>query len=284
MANKKDETEKKAPAATPSTSMEVLDPEVIGRGEEVKIELRKQSYIAPLQNLVSCIQFDAGQMKKHEQAAGYIKTRIGLALIAAKEMVKPKTFGSWMEANFSGKLSVRSGQICMQIAKTYISSEAAEKLMLPKAEESGSWLVERNEVSPLGSSIYEFIGGRTLGDLYDDCGIKSNKTGGKGGYRPASWLLKNYRAEHKHLENMPFDIWPEAERKKYIEWQDMQTASDNTANKRLAAEQSFEGIRLQVSNHCLTRKTHALIDRDQAQIIYDVLTEAAADIKKVHQL
>ena len=268
---------------TTNTETDLIIPEVVDENEVQLVAFKKKAYIVPLQNIVHCIQFEAGQMNKHEAEAGYIKTRIGLALIAAKELVKPRTFGSWMEQNFAGRLSVRSGQICMRIAKEYINSEAASQLMLPPAEESGSWLVAKDEHSQFGSSIREFVAGRSISDLYEDCGVKPDKIK-NGGYRPASWLLKNYVSENPRLQNIPFDIWPEEEKKKYSEWQDRQTAGDNVASKRLAAEQSFESIRLQLSNHCLTRKTHSLIDRDQAQIIYDVLIQSAADIKQVHKL
>ena len=88
---------------TTNTETDLIIPEVVDENEVQLVAFKKKAYIVPLQNIVHCIQFEAGQMNKHEAEAGYIKTRIGLALIAAKELVKPRTFGSWMEQNFAGK-------------------------------------------------------------------------------------------------------------------------------------------------------------------------------------
>lgn len=264
---------------------EIIIPEVISDDEKtpVAIEVRKKAYLGPLASVETCIKRDIELMGRHEQAAAMVSIRIGLGLVAAKEMVKARSYTSWLEYTFGASFSTRKAQYCSKLAKVFLESDESKILVMPATEEKGNWLIMRDVGSDLAEAVSNFIGDKTLSELYDEHKIKPAIK--SGGYRPASWLLKTYVEEvEPTLANRPFEIWPESERKKYMEWQEDKTEGDSTASKRLAAEQSFEAIRIQVSNHCLTRKTHALIDRDQAQIIYDVLVEAASDIKRVHHL
>jgi len=286
-AAKKDTAKKPAknPAKKPEAKREVLEPEVISKDEGSKafqVSLRNNTYVGPLASVESCIKRDIDLMSRHEQAAAMVSIRIGLGLVAAKEMVKSKTYGAWLDNTFGESFSKRKAQYCSKLAKVFLDSDESKTLVMPETQEKGNWLIMRDDGSDLADSVSNFIGDQTLAELYDKYKIKPTST--KGGFRPASWLLKIYVEEHPELKNRPFDIWAQSEKEKYVEWQGKHTEGDNTASKRLAAEQSFEGIRLMVSNHCLTRKSHSLIDKSQAQVIYDVLTDAAAEIKKTHNL
>ena len=251
---------------------EVLPPEQPGEALMVKPE-----NLAALTQLEASIQRDIGLGAKLDKAGAMVSIRVGLALKSAKGLLKHGQYENWIKARFGEAFSERKAQYAAKLATAFLKSAEGGKLVLPPPKEAGSWLVVADEGSALQTAVEVFVGDDTLAELLDKYRIRPVRR--SGGWQPSEWVVRQYQQEHPHLQNKAFADWPQADRDAFMEWQKTCQEGDSAAQKVMAAESSWQQIRDLVGEHAFTRKSHALLPREQLERAHDVLSAASKELR-----
>ncbi len=272
----------KAEVAAAKAKPAALDPDVLPKGQPVPppqaLALRHAEDALALERIEESIQRDIALSGKLDKAGAMVGIKIGLALQAGKGLLRHGEYEGWVGAKFGEAFSERKAQYFAKLASAFLRSNEGASLALPAPKDAGKWLVVADDGSALQKGVESFVGDLTLGELLDKHGVRPAKA--KGGYRPADWLLKQYQQEHAHLANKVFDVWPQADRDAFLEWQGRQLAGDDAAARRMAAEGTWHSVRQTLADHGLGRKTFALLPREQLEETRDILAEVVKLLNK----
>lgn len=265
---------------------EAIIPEVLPKGaltgasapDRMAIMVRHEGDVQALQLIESSIQRDIQLSGKLDKAGAMVGIKIGLALQAGKSLLRHGEYEGWVCCKFGEAFSERKAQYFSKLASAFLTSKEGATLAIPKASEAGNWLVVADEGSALQTSVADFVGDLTLGELLDKHGVRPVKS--KGGWRPAEWLVAQYQSEHETLKNKAFDVWPKEDQEAFRIWQEKQVAGDDAATRRMAAEATWHGLRVTLSDHGLGRKTWALIPKDQLVETHAIMSEVLKGVSK----
>jgi hypothetical protein len=267
--------------AEDNVGSEVLEPEVLGRDEAggVAVALtRRPEDMSALERLEASIHRDIGISQKVDKAGAMVGIKIGLALESGKALLRHGEYEGWVNSRFGDVFSERKAQYFAKLAKAFLRSEQGSTLSLPPPKDAGNWLVVADDGSALQMAVSDFVGDCTIGELLDKHGVRPAKA--RGGWRPAEWLVRAYQEQHPHLANKVFDVWPKEDQESFKLWQDKQVEGDDVAARRMAAEGTWHGIRAQLSDHGLTRKSYALLPDDQLEQTRDIIALVHKEINK----
>jgi hypothetical protein len=271
-----------AAAAKEKPAAMVIEPEVVGREDSgaghVGMLVRRAEDLPALERLEASVQRDIQLSQKVDKAGAMVGIKIGLALESAKALLRHGEYEGWIKSRFGDVFSERKAQYFAKLAKAFLRSDQGATLTLPPPRDAGNWLVVADDGSALQMAVGEFVGDCTIGELLDKHGVRPTKT--RGGWRPAEWLVKQYQDEHPHLANKVFDVWPKEDQEKFRVWQEKQLEGDDTAARRMAAEGTWHGIRAQLSDHGLGRKSYALLPGDQLEQTRDIIALVYKEINK----
>jgi hypothetical protein len=284
---------KKAKAAVVEADANVVDawvPEAEGAGVEPEVLpppgsekdphmlVKRVQDFSSLERLEASIQRDIQLSGKLDKAGAMVGIKIGLALQSAKSLLRHGEYEGWVASRFGNVFSERRAQYYAKLAASFMRSEVGGALAMPKPQDAGNWLVVADEGSQLQAAVAAFVGDLTIGELLDKHGVRPAKS--KGGWRPAEWLVRQYQDENPHLANKVFDVWPKEDQEKFRLWQDKQVDGDDAAARRMAAEGTWHGIRTQLSDHGIARKSFALLPADQIAQTRDIV---ALVLKELHK-
>jgi hypothetical protein len=240
--------------------------------------VRRTGDLDALERIEASVLRDIQLSGKLDKAGAMVGIKIGLALQSAKSLLKHGEYEGWVASRFGEVFSQRRAQYYAKLAASFMRSAEGGTLALPAPRDAGNWLVVADEGSPLQTAVSTFVGDMTIGELLDKHGVRPTKS--KGGWRPAEWLVKQYQDENPHLANKVFDVWPKEDQEKFRLWQDKQVDGDDAAARRMAAEGTWHGIRTQLSDHGIARKSFALLPADQIAQTRDIV---ALVLKELHK-
>jgi hypothetical protein len=258
-----------------------VEPDVLppGVGAQGRMELTKRpDDFSALERLEASIQRDIQLSGRLDKAGAMVGIKIGLALQAAKALLRHGEYEGWVASRFGDAFSERRAQYYAKLAASFMRSAEGGQLAMPLPREAGNWLVVADEGSALQKSVEAFVGDMTIGELLDKHGVRPAKA--KGGWRPAEWLVAQYQGENPHLANKVFDVWPKEDQEKFREWQAKQVDGDDAAARRMAAEGAWHGIRAQLSDHGIARKSFALLPAEQLEQTRDIVALVMKELNK----
>jgi len=256
----------------------VIDPVVEKPSETLHWMTRQASDVPALERIEASIMRDIQLSGKLDKAGAMVGIKIGLALQSAKSLLRHGEYEGWVASRFGDVFSERRAQYYAKLAASFLRSSDGSTLALPAPRDAGNWLVVADEGSQLQKAVESFVGDMTIGELLDKHGVRPAKA--KGGWRPAEWLVKQYQDENPHLANKVFDVWPKEDQEKFREWQAKQVDGDDAAARRMAAEGAWHGIRVQLSDHGLARKSFALLPGEQIEQTRDIIALTLKEINK----
>jgi len=236
--------EKKAPEP-----VEVLPPE---KDDGLSI-LKHPNDAAALNIVETSIKRDIQMAAVADKAGAMLGIKIGLALNAAKMILRHGQFENWVSTKFGSAFGERKARYYYKMGQVFISSAESGTLQLPAPREAGQWLVVSNEGSELQKAVEAFVGDMTFAELLDKHKVRPFKQ--KGGWRPAEWLLIQYQQENPRLKNKPFEVWSQEDKDAFKAWQEKQVEADESARERMAAEGTWGKIRAELLEHGLDRKS-----------------------------
>jgi len=151
-----------------------------------------------LDNIKVFIERGLAASRKITCADTFNGVTIGMALRAAKDMLRKGMYEKWVETEFPN-FSERQAQYYGKLADVFLR-ETGGTVMLPPPKEVGSFLMRADqEDSPVTVAVRQFVGDMTMAELLDKYRIKPKKA--KGGFRPGNYLVARYQAENAHLQN-----------------------------------------------------------------------------------
>ena len=277
-------TKTPAKAATKKVTPEkadVIEPDVLPREDApTALILTKRDDDTPaLHQLEASIQRDIQLSSKLDKAGAMVSVKIGLALQSAKSLLRHGEYEGWVGSRFGDLFSRRRAQYCAKLATSFLRSDEGAMLTLPAPRDAGNWLVVADEGSQLQGAVETFVGDMTMGELLDKHGVRPTR--GRGGWRPAAWLVAQFQAENPHLQNKVFDVWSQEDQGKFKAWQETQVDGNDAAARRMAAESAWHGIRMQLADHGITRKSYTLLSAVQIEETREILALVGKEISKV---
>lgn len=270
--------ERKAPRKAPrKAAAQAAEPEIVP-AQSAALELLKRPESQPyIERLEESIQRDIIASARIDKAGAMVGVKIGLALQAAKALIRHGQYEGWVASKFGDAFGTRKAQYFSKLALVFLKTERSVPLELPAPEEAGKWLAIADEVHPLARAIEEFVGDRTLAELLDQHNVRPVRQK-RGGWRPAAWLVRQYQDEHPELRNIEFELWTPAQREAFRTWQDTKTQEDEVAPRRIAAEATWENLRATLADHGISRTSWKLLTAEQLGKIHDVLATVTRDI------
>jgi hypothetical protein len=256
-----------------------VEPEVMPAGTTAVSILRRAENANSLERIEESIQRDIVLSGRLDKAGAMVGVKIGLALQAGKALLRHGEYEPWVAARFGEQFGTRKAQYFSKLAVVFLRTERSAVLQLPPPEETGKWLAIADEVHPLTQAVAEFVGDKTIAELLDEHGVRPVRAK-KGGWRPAQWLVSQYQDLHAELRNLDFEVWTPAQKEAFKLWQENQTAEDDAAPRRMAAEATWETLRATLADHGIGRKTWKLLTTDALASLHDVLSGVARDIGK----
>jgi hypothetical protein len=260
----------------------VVVPEIVDSGSDGSSDvaiLKRADTAISLERLEESILRDIVLSGKIDKAGAMVGVKIGLALQAAKSLLRHGQYEPWVAAKFGESFGQRKAQYFSRLALVFLRTERSEALQLPPPEETGKWLAIADDVHPLTRAVEEFVGDKTIAELLDEHGVRPIRQK-KGGWRPAQWLVTQYQDLHPELRNIDFEIWTPTQKEAFRLWQESQTAEDDAAPKRMAAESTWETLRATLADHGIGRKTWKLLTAEALAAIHDVIGTVHRDIGK----
>ncbi len=263
MATTKTKKATKTTDRKPRAKPRAADPEVLPKEESASApavyQVRSEEFKPALDNLESCLRSDITKQKNFDKASAMMTIKIGLGLQFAKGLIKHGNYEDWVEYKFGEMFSKRNAQYASKLAKKFLASDAGRTLQLPAPQEGGSFLILANENSDnqLFRSVQDFVGDKTLPDLYAEHGIKAQKPKAPGGWRPATRLIELNQLENAHLRGKEFEVWPPEDKEAFKDWHTAQLEADTSVGETIAAEGAWASIRKQLTKHGLEDKDYA---------------------------
>ncbi len=250
---------------------EVLPPE-----SPTESLLRHCEDAARLDSIKLCIERGIAASRKLTVADTFTSVTVGMALRAAKELIKKGMYEQWVAAEFP-TFSERQAQYYGKLADVFLR-ETGGSLALPPPSEYGSFLMRADQDSGrFAEAVRAFVGEMNMAELLDKYRIKPKKE--KGGFRPGNYMVARYQAEHEHLRNKPFEVWPEADKQAFQAWADKEIESDSSAQTIVAAEGVWTNIRQMLVEHGIKRESFAVLTRAQIEDIHEALASVGKKVK-----
>ena len=234
--------------------------------------VRHSGDMTSLETLQSSIKRDLMIAGRLDKASAMVGVKIGLALNAAKDMLKHGAYEPWVGFQFGSDFGSRKAQYFSKLAKVFVS-ESKTSLALPAPRETGNWLIQHDEGSDLATAVSTFVGDLSLAELLDKHKIKAVKK--TGGFRPSETMLNRYLQDHNELLGIPFDAWNKEQRDAFRKWADENNDGNSAEARAMAAEGAWHIIRKSLQEHGIDRKSWPLLTRDTLQESYDMLTSVA---------
>lgn len=229
-----------------------------------------------LVNIKVFIERGLANSKKITVADTFNGVTIGMALRAAKDMIKKGMYEKWVETEFPN-FSERQAQYYGKLADVFLR-ETGGTVALPPPKEVGTFLMRADqEDSPVALAVRNFVGDMTMAELLDKHHIKPKKA--KGGFRPGNYLVARYQAEHDHLQNKPFEIWPDADKAAFQEWSDKEIQENGSAQTITAAEGVWTNIKKMLVEYGLKRESFAVLTKAQLEDINETLVSVGKKVK-----
>lgn len=229
-----------------------------------------------LDNIKVFIERGLAASRKITCADTFNGVTIGMALRAAKDMLKKGMYEKWVETEFPN-FSERQAQYYGKLADVFLR-ETGGTVMLPPPKEVGSFLMRADqEDSPVTVAVRQFVGDMTMAELLDKYRIKPKKA--KGGFRPGNYLVARYQAENAHLQNKPFEIWPDADKAAFQAWSEKEVAENGSAQTITAAESVWTNIKNMLVEHGIKRESFAVLTKAQLEDITETLTSVGKKVK-----
>lgn len=251
---------------------EVLPPET-----EAEALLRRGEDAGRLDAIKLCIERGIAATKKITVADTFTGVTIGMALRAAKELIRKGMYEKWVEAEFPG-FSERQAQYYGKLADVFMR-ESGGALMLPPPSEYGSFLMRADTDSgQFAEAIKSFVGDCNMAELLDKYRIKPKKP--KGGFRPGNYMVARYQAENPRLQNKPYEMWPDADKEAFRVWNEREIAADSGAQAIVAAEGVWKSIKQMLVEHGVKRESYAMLPKAQMEDIHEVLAQVAAKVRR----
>jgi hypothetical protein len=277
MAKKETTKEKKPTMALarvkkqPPAKQEVLPPET-----KAQSILRHPEDEERLTHIKLFIERGLVNTRKLTVADTFNSVTTGMALRAAKELIRKGGYEKWVEAEFPD-FSERQAQYYGKLADVFLR-ETGGKLMLPPAGEYGAFLMRADsESGQLAEAIKSFVGNMNMAEILDKYHIKPKKA--KGGFRPGNYMVARYQSEHPHLQNKPVDVWPEGDKAEFMKWSEKEISDNEAIGKINAAEGVWTNIRQSLVEHGLKRGTYALLTKRGLEDVLEALTSVSKKIK-----
>lgn len=266
-------TEKTKPGKAKKTAADVD----LVEGQAVMI-VRNEADLPGLAVIEDSIRRDIQIGGQLDKASAMVSIKIGLALGAAKVMLRRGEYEPWLENKFGAAFGKRKAQYCQKLANIF-SREMQGKLVLPAPKETGNWLAVQNEGSMLAQNVAEFVGELSFSELLEKHRIKIAKA--RGGWRPSDMLLNRFVGEErKDLAGIDFEAWSPEHKEEFRAWSDSNDDSDSAEARAMAAEGTWNGIRMQLEEHGMARASWKLLGEGDLQNIADVLKDVYDDINK----
>jgi len=276
MATRKPKSATTTPTRKPSLA---VTPEVVpGAPAALAPALRHEDDKDSMLRLEASIKRDIALSGKLDKAGAMVCVKIGLALQAGKSLLRHGEYESWVVSAFGEVFSARKAQYYAKLSASFLRSQQGAALALPPPREAGNWLVVADDGSALQQAVEAFVGDQTIGELLDKHGVRPARA--KGGWRPASWLVRQYQADHPDLQGKPFDTWTQEQQAEYRTWQEKQVAGDDAAARRMAAEGTWASIRATLSDHGIGRKSFMLLPRRQMEETRDLCALIVKEMSK----
>lgn len=213
-----------------------------------------------------------------DKASAMVSIKIGLALGAAKVMLRRGEYGPWLDNKFGESFGARKAQYCQKLANIF-SREMQGKLVLPAPKETGNWLAVQNEGSTLATNVAEFVGELSFSELLEKHRIKVAPS--RGGWRPSDMLLNRFIGEErKDLAGIDFQAWSDADKDQFRAWAEANDDSNSAEARAMAAEGTWSGIRSQLEEHGMARASWKLLGEEDLQNVAAVLKDVYNDINK----
>ena len=267
-------TAKKASAKNAdAVNADVLPPET-----DQAVILRHKGDVGALDMLASSIKRDINTVSKLEKLSAMGSIKIGLALNAAKAIIRHGGYEGWVEKEFGDTFSKRKAGYFSKLARVFTVSEESKRLALPSPREAGSWLVATDEGSQLAESVSAFVGDMTFAELLDKHGVKAVKK--NGGWKPPAYYIDKYSKEHAHLHGLEFDAWGVGDKETFKAWYAEEAEGDSDEGLRLTAEGTWHTLKERLLEHGLQRKSYALLSDSQKAEVHEVLAEVCKAMGK----
>ena len=229
-----------------------------------------------LDNIKVFIERGLAASRKITCADTFNGVTIGMALRAAKDMLRKGMYEKWVETEFPN-FSERQAQYYGKLADVFLR-ETGGTVMLPPPKEVGSFLMRADqEDSPVTVAVRQFVGDMTMAELLDKYRIKPKKA--KGGFRPGNYLVARYQAENEHLQNKPFEVWPDADKAAFQAWSDKEISENGSAQTITAAEGVWTNIKKMLVEYGLKRESFAVLTKAQLEDINETLVSVGKKVK-----
>ena len=268
--------DKPAPAGYAGPKAVALRGEVLPPESATEALLRHGEDAARLDAIKLCIERGIAASKKITVADTFTGVTIGMALRAAKEIIRKGLYEGWVASEFPG-FSERQAQYYGKLADVFMR-ESGGSLMLPPPSEYGSFLMRADADSgQFAEAVRAFVGDCNMAELLDKYRIKPKKA--KGGFRPGNYMVARYQAEHPRLQNKPYEMWPDADKEAFRVWNEQELASDSGAQAVVAAEGVWKSIKQMLVEHGVKRESYAVLPKAQMEDLHEVLASVGRKVK-----
>jgi len=258
-----------------TTTALAVTPEVLPPASAAEAMLKHPEDEQRLRDIELCIERSLAQSKKLNVASTFTWVVTGIALNAAKDIMRRGCYEQWVNTRFTG-FSERQAQYICKLSDVFLR-ETGGTVQLPAPKEMGSWLVKADQdESCVSGAIKQFVGDMTMVDLLDKYRIKPKKA--KGGNRPSNYFTSRYQNENPHLQNKPYEVWPDADKAAFQAWSELEVKDNETAQNIIAAEGAWTSLRDNLSRAGITEKTYAYLTKDQLDDVKDVLVQVTKNI------
>ena len=221
---------------------------------------------------------DIGMSRRLEKAGAMVAIKVGLALDAAKDMIRGRCYEAWVEEKFGSAFGKRRARDFRGLAVAFRSSAEAKTLELPPLRDRGNWLVRSDDGSELCNAVSTFIGDLNTTELLEKHGIKAPKK--KGGYHPKEEYVLLYQQEHPDLKGVAFEEWAAEDRQDFMEWQAREVGEDDGAAVGMTAGVTWRRLAGELAEHGLSRKSWCYLDAADLENVVDVLRSVAGEMAK----
>jgi hypothetical protein len=253
-----------------------LRPEVLPPETAAEAILKHPGDETKLRDIELCIDRSLAQSKKLSLASTFTLVVTGLALSAAKSIMRHGRYEIWVDTRFEG-FSKRQAQYICKLSEAFLR-ETGGTVQLPAQSDRGDFLMRADQDrGQFAEAIRSFIGNMTMAELLDKYRIKPKKD--KGGYRPSNYLVAIYQSEHAHLQHKPFEVWPESDQTDFMEWRTRQVADDNGLAIIEAAESTWTTIRNTLTVEGISNKSFSVLPRAHIEDLYDIVELVAKNLK-----
>lgn len=250
---------------------EVLPPET-----PAESLLRHAGDEASLSNIKLCIERGLATSRKLAVADTFTSVGVGLALRAAKGMIKAGMYEKWVETEFPN-FSERQAQYYSKLGDVFLRETDASRLALPPAKEVGTFLMRADEMtSPFAVAVRQFVGDMNMAELLDKYRIKPKKA--KGGYKPGNYMIARYQAEQPSLANKPYEVWSDQDKAAFQEWSAKEIEGDGGAQTIVAAEGVWTNLNTMLIEHGMKRKSYAVLTKKQLMDIKETLASVNKNV------